>query len=774
MKKRTIALLRLLLTGGAVIGASSLDTDFGKPSPRELNAGRDASDYQQSIKPIIETRCTVCHGCYDAPCQLKMDADLGILRGASKEKVYNGTRLLGGELTRLFVDAQSTSEWRDKDFYPVLNEREDSAKANLEASVLGRMLKLKQAHPLPTQAVLPDSFDFSTDRDQYCPTIEEFDDFAEEKPLWGMPYGLPGLANDEYNTLLSWLRQGGDFGAQPAVPTKLLTEIDRWETFFNGSSLKAQLVNRYLYEHLFLASLHFESASDTTFKLVRSSTPPGEPIKRITTRRPFDDPKTERVYYRLWHDPSSRLAKTYMPYTLNQKRMDNWQAWFYQQDYDVNTLPGYKPETAANPFASFAQLPVDARYRFLLDEAEFTIMNFIKGPVCRGQVALNVIEDHFWVFFVSPETINPATDNAFFQRNADHLRLPAEAGNTFRPLSHWLDYAHLEENFLRAKADYVQQRMGSYDTINLDLIWDGEQQNDNSSLTIFRHNDSASVVRGMIGPEPKTSWLIDYPLLERIHYLLVAGFDVYGNASHQLLSRLYMDFLRIEGEMNFVALLPKETQEPIIKSWYRGAEEDINTYLTRYLDRLPEVGLIDYHTDTPKTELLSALREYLQPSQQDSDRIGALTWPQKLDEELAQLQAIQGTAASIMPEASVILVPNHGVFSVLRTSAHSNVASLLAEQDRRRPDEDRLVITAGVLGAYPNPFWLVDKQQLEPFAQAIAQLSSEADYRKLKAQYGISRADPNFWDISDQILNAYRQQQPDTAGLLDYNRLENR
>ncbi|UTF61637.1 fatty acid cis/trans isomerase [Gilvimarinus sp. DA14] len=774
MKKRTTALLLFILTGCAVIGASSIDIEFGKPSPRELSAGGDASHYQQAVKPIIETRCTVCHGCYDAPCQLKLDADIGLLRGASKEKVYNGTRLLGAELTRLFTDAQSTAEWRDKGFYPVLNEREDSAKANLQASAMARILKLKQAHPLPTQAVLPDSFDFSTDREQYCPSIEEFDDFAEEKPLWGMPYGLPGLEQTEYETLLTWLRQGAALGAQPAISAGLLDKIARWEDFFNGPSLKAQLVNRYLYEHLFLASLHFEASPETTFKLVRSSTPPGEPIERIATRRPFDDPKTERVYYRLWHDPSSRLAKTYMPYTLSEARMANWQKWFYKEPYQVSKLPGYQPETAANPFDSFAQLPVDARYRFLLDEAQFTIMNFIKGPVCRGQVALNVIEDHFWVFFVSPDTIDPATDNAFFQSNAEHLRLPAEAGNTFRPLSRWLEYAHLQEDYLKAKAQYVRKRVGTYKEINLELIWDGEQSNDNSALTIFRHNDSASVVRGLVGPEPKTSWLIDYPLLERIHYLLVAGFDVYGNASHQLLSRLYMDFLRIEGEMNFVALLPKQAQDPQIKSWYRGAEDDINTYLNRYLDNLPEVGLIDYRTEEPKTELLQALQKHVKPSQRDSKAIQALTWPQELKSELAQLQATQGTPASIMPEASLLLIPQQGVFSLLRTSAHSNVASLLDEQDRRRPNEDRLVVTAGVVGAYPNTFWLVDQNQLPDFARVMAQLGSEADYRKLKAKYGISRADPNFWQISDQILTAYRQQQPRSAGLLDYNRLENR
>ena len=39
----------------------------------------------------------------------------------------------------------------------------------------------------------------------------------------------------------------------------------------------------------------------------------------------------------------------------------------------------------------------------------------------------------------------------------------------------------------------------------------------------FRHFDSASVEHGFIGGKPKTGWLITYPLLERIHYLLAAG-----------------------------------------------------------------------------------------------------------------------------------------------------------------------------------------------------------------------------------------------------------
>ena len=93
--------------------------------------------YWQDVKPILETRCIVCHGCYDAPCQLDLSATEGIERGANKELVYNAGRLLAVEPTRLFVDAQSPAEWRKKQFYPVLNERVQTKEANLNGVLSG-------------------------------------------------------------------------------------------------------------------------------------------------------------------------------------------------------------------------------------------------------------------------------------------------------------------------------------------------------------------------------------------------------------------------------------------------------------------------------------------------------------------------------------------------------------------------------------------------------------------------------------------------------------
>ena len=91
-------------------------------------------------------------------------------------------------------------------------------------------------------------------------------------------------------------------------------------------------------------------------------------------------------------------------------------------------------------------------------------------------------------------------------------------------------------------------------------------------LTVYRHFDSASVHKGVLGNLPKTLWVIDYPLLERIYYALVAGFDVYGTAGHQLAIRLYMDRLRVEGESYFLDFLPAAKRREIMQSWYIGVD----------------------------------------------------------------------------------------------------------------------------------------------------------------------------------------------------------
>lgn len=80
----------------------------------------------------------------------------------------------------------------------------------------------------------------------------------------------------------------------------------------------------------------------------------------------------------------------------------------------------------------------------------------------------------------------------------------------------------------------------------------------------------------------------------------------------------------------------------------------------------------------------------------------------------------------------------------------------------------------GLVGAYPNVLIEADAQDLPALAVAISQLASEADYAALLDRYGVRRTTPRFWPPSDLVHAKQRAAQPIAAGLLDYNRLENR
>ncbi len=144
-----------------------------------------------------------------------------------------------------------------------------------------------------------------------------------------------------------------------------------------------------------------------------------------------------------------------------------------------------------------------ARFKFLLDNAQNTVMAFIKGPVCRGQLALNVINDRFWVFFLDPEKADLPEVNEFYRSQVNNLKLPAEQENTALPLSNWVRYSLQQSRYLEAKSEFINQWFKNGTHLTTDIIWDGAGINPNAALTIFRHFDSASVVQGWWVSLPK-------------------------------------------------------------------------------------------------------------------------------------------------------------------------------------------------------------------------------------------------------------------------------
>ncbi len=751
-------------------------------------------EFEHQVRPVLERRCVVCHGCYDSPCQLKLSSDEGLRRGASEELIYNPTRITPMQPTRLFVDAKSTAQWRSRGFHPVFNEGQQTSENNLEDSVLYHLLKLKQQHPQPRSNLLPDSFSLGLNRKQTCPTLESVDKFTQEHPLWGMPYAMPNLPEQEYRTLVSWLAQGAVVPTPPGPSTTVFPQIKQWERFLNQSFRKQRLTSRYLYEHLFHAHIHFTGSPAREFyRLVRSTTPPGQAVDEIQTVRPYDDPGRPPFYYRLIRYHPSIVAKNHIVYEFSGRRMQRYRELFLNPEYDVRELPSYRPEVASNPFKAFIDLPLKSRYRFLLDDARFFIEGFIKGPVCRDQIALGVIEDRFWVLFFDPEQEVFTNDAQFIGNIADDLQLPADRRSSLNLFSIWTDYWQRQRRYMATK-QALFEKINTHDINHaLGYIWDGDGGNPNAALTVFRHFDSGSVAYGLVGNDPETAWIIDYPLFERIHYLLVAGFNVYGNVVHQVNTRIYMDFLRMEGEDHFLAFLPTDRRKAIRDTWYAGLRINVKKFFVAPQDWLQVDSVSGYRTDDPQRELYQYIRGRIAGVAQQADTmnrcgINKCRKPSidiniaKVDSAMEMITQMQGTHLHTFPDVIFVRVrtdnPDQDIaYTLIRNKAYKNVTSFLAdERQRGRSDieQDTMTVVKWLEGSYPNFFFSVALSEIDTFAKRCAAIRNHGDYEKFVGQYGIRRTNPAFWELADWFQDEYARNQPVLAGLFDLNRYQNR
>jgi hypothetical protein len=788
-----ITLLILLLSACALSEKSitadqaTVDYDLLYTLPKEIIS------YDEKVRPILENRCVVCHGCYDAPCQLKLSSPEGIHRGANKEKVYNAGRLKAAEPTRLFIDAITTDQWRQKGFDTVLNEGDANPRANLEGSVLYRMLRQKQLYPQARTGMLSDDFDVSLDREQTCPTLDEFDDYAAKHPHGGMPYAMPNLRKEEYTTLVHWLAQGAPMPQDKQASEIAAKLIKKWEAFLNGDSNKEKLVSRYLYEHLFQAHLHFEGTDDREFyRLVRSTTAPGTPVDAIPTRRVYGDPGSS-VYYRIERQQGSIVAKTHMVYELSTKRMQRYKELFYDVPYEVASLPSYEAAVASNPIKTFAAIPVKSRYKFLLDDSRFIIEGYIKGPVCRGQIALNVIEDQFWVVFFDPEADIMSLDDEALNAAADYLASPAELEDNFKVIGGERHYRKLFQKYYEMKTATVKE----FQPVNLDdamnYIWTGDGKNPNAALTIFRHRDSASVNYGFIGDYPETAWVIDYSILERIHYLLVAGYDVYGNMGHQLNTRLYMDFLRTEGEDEFLAFLPAAKRTAIRDGWYQGIRESDKDDEGDAIKWLNQEFVTGYKTDDPQLELYQHLEQHLGPLAGDGDYINRCTSEKckprvsenilRVDKAMQRAAKMDGPIVEFLPDLAFVRVKMGGkpeddlAYTMISNKAYKSVSSMFGGEelgDRRDSTYDTQTVIRWLEGSYPDFFYVVELDDIERFVEDYNGIENRQYYEDFVARYGLRRTSEDFWMQADWFNAKYAQEQPRLSGIYDLNRYQNR
>ena len=775
-------------------------------APSAALATVSADFFSQRVQPIFNNRCVVCHSCNIAPCQLNLTSYEGVSRGATKLLLYDPTRTHSIQPSRFGIDASTSAQWRERGFFTVLPIPGHAHSESILQSMID--LRIKNPDLMPSKKV---------EESVTCPaSFDEVTKLEADRPEVGMPYGLPALTVEESSVVREWLSRGAKGPTQNAV-TPVPTELHSMENFLNNRDLKAQVVARYLFEHLFLAHIHVEGANDRRFyRLVRSATKCVDQdnsradIREIATRRPNSDPGAERFYYCVKPIDQTIVDKNHVVYELSEAKLARWRKIFFSAPWTVAALPSYDPVKSANPFFTFADIPAVARYQWLLDDAQYTVMTFIKGPVCRGPTAVNVINEQFHVFFLDPKADHFVNDRSYAESVSGLLRLPAEVGSDAQvkkaSVTYLLQLMKLRNVYRQARdKKFFEDRPHGY---SLDDIWDGDQTNSNALLTVLRHYDSAQVLKGALGPIPKTAFVLDYPLFERIIYDLVVGFDVFGNVTHQAATREYMNWIRMEAEENYLNFLPAPVRRPLRDFYYRGLS------IKAALDVFPELEMergplhetrISYTGkfddaknpatwyDAKRQFLYKVTRQRMKPVVSGpvdnlnccdiiplSEIAPDIPSVNAFENELRKLtgrEAHELAFPKFLDDTMLLRLIVDGrdgdkLYTLVRNREHYNVAWIPAESKRRAKDEDIMLAAHGVVTSYPNRFLVVKLQESADFLRALASMHTSKQHAQFLEKYGISRQNPEFWRHSDWFQERYLQLEPVHSGLLDLTRYE--
>jgi hypothetical protein len=402
-------------------------------------------------------------------------------------------------------------------------------------------------------------------------------------------------------------------------------------------------------------------------------------------------------------------------------------------------------------------------------------------------VALNEIHDQFWIMFLDPDYDLSVKYPGFLRLHAENLKMPAESKSDFKLLS------ALGNNYYKRAAEYRKDRRdfyaaNYYNGLDHKAIWTGNRPTDFPIMTVFRHFDSASVHRGVLGALPRTLWVIDYPLLERIYYSLVAGFDVYGTAGHQLGTRLYMDAIRVEGESNFLDFMPIDTREETMKSWNIGA----NLKRIAYVKPIMKTA-VHYQTEDPKREFAEKLITEHFPKEMGItfDSVNYLEagedYPELPSEYKTIDDVLRAFHASSKPGVSFFTnVASHKVnvayvrirnsygedtaLSVVINRWHDNVTFIFREKKSLDATKDNADFIEGFVGSYPNYFLDVHVDDLPEFFETMQNFDNSPEYIAKLDKFGINRSNKRFWEMYDWFQEKFNQEDPVQAGLFDLNR----
>jgi hypothetical protein len=443
-------------------------------------------------------------------------------------------------------------------------------------------------------------------REYTCPSsVAELNAYARGKTGVGMPFGLPRLADDEHVTLMEWITYRKAQGPSAAAVEFLMKPTDpetilAWEKFLNSDSdgEKMAYVAKYLYEHWFNAHIHFDEMPGEFFRIVRSEAPPAIGIFRpsdreIETQLPTDHPGPKIFYYRFKKVDETITQKNHIPFRLSRATIESYQKLFFDSElpWNAGSQPSYE---TGDVFSNFKVIPETIRYRFMLENARYIVDSMVRAPVCVGASATFAIPDHFWAFFLKPES-DPSSGGPVklspegFKGLDLTVRNYTAAGQVEERFTNNYIYLAEYEKALRAGLAARGKR-----GLTIDDVWfgaplrkGGVSQNKNAWLSITRHDNSSTVQYAPEGGMPQSYWLMSYANFERLYYNLVVNFKYWGSIKHKIGTWRSMSHERLDAEDMFLSMLPVQSRSDLRMMWSGGLElESELNYLGPLIRRL--------------------------------------------------------------------------------------------------------------------------------------------------------------------------------------------
>jgi len=254
--------------------------------------------------------------------------------------------------------------------------------------------------------------------------------------------------------------------------------------------------------------------------------------------------------------------------------------------------------------------------------------------------------------------------------------------------------------------------------------------------------------------------------------------------------RRYMDYLRIEGELNFLQFMPEPARLPMLKSWYLGDRAVENVDMDQV--RLSRPSRVPFTTDDPKREFLELLvaRHFPRDRGIHFDPINYIgrdepvPMPARFDSNESLLDGFRALTAPgtgfirhvTDQEVNVLFTrlriseSEDVFFTIVINRWHDNVNSMFRESDTLDPAKDTIHFLPGSISSYPNYFFDVAAEDLPGFFDLLANFDGSPAYLAKVDEYGINRSDPRFWPAYDWFQRKLDEADAVETGRYDLNR----